>query len=254
MFATLIIIFSYLREIPWPFGRRQSTSANSATNRPINTEAKVLYTGATPDPELEPLTTIKANDPSDGVSLFVDQTLLDIDQNSSSNSSTSLVFVTASQSSIPLQHPSSSPCLQSINHPSPSTLTKQASISIHPVSNSKRALLLSNSSTDTISALCNLSASLSDSIVAAASAPSNTSTVTTTGSYPFKVRGDSTASTISTSACSEVLLPPDGRRSSEGARGIGGHRRSSGRVRRFAPRTTISSGGRRRTTGRLAPL
>lgn len=112
--------------------------------------------------------------------------------------------------------------------------------------------LLSNSSTDTISALNNLS-SHSEGGYGAAGA---TTTTTTTGSghsgvitYPFKIRGDSTASTISTSACSEVLLPPDGRRSSEGTRLVG-HRRSSGRIRRYAPRTTISSGGRRRTTGR----
>lgn len=112
--------------------------------------------------------------------------------------------------------------------------------------------LLSNSSTDTISALHNLS-SHSEGYTA------HPSVSTTTGSghssdrvitYPFKIRGDSTASTISTSACSEVLLPPDGRRSSEGAR-LMGHRRSSGRIRRYVPRTTtISSGGRRRTTGR----
>lgn len=118
--------------------------------------------------------------------------------------------------------------------------------------------LMSNSSTDTISAMNNLS-SHSESYCPPTNSGTNN---TTTGSghsgggvitYPFKIRGDSTASTISTSACSEVLLPPDGRRSSEGAR-LMGHRRSSGRIRRYVPRTTISSGGRRRTTGRYLAI
>lgn len=117
--------------------------------------------------------------------------------------------------------------------------------------------LLSNSSTDTISAFYNLSSHSEGGYGGNGTGNTISGGTTTTGSghsgvitYPFKIRGDSTASTISTSACSEVLLPPDGgRRSSEGARGLG-HRRSSGRVRRYVPRTTISSGGRRRTTGR----
>lgn len=117
--------------------------------------------------------------------------------------------------------------------------------------------LLSNSSTDTISALYNLSSHSEGGY----GGGNTVSGGTTTGSghsgvitYPFKIRGDSTASTISTSACSEVLLPPDGgRRSSEGARLLG-NRRSSGRMRRYVPRTTISSGGRRRTTGRYLSI
>ncbi|GAB0089133.1 cAMP-specific 3',5'-cyclic phosphodiesterase, isoform I [Sergentomyia squamirostris] len=74
------------------------------------------------------------------------------------------------------------------------------------------------------------------------------STVTTASGVTLSLsrRGDSTASTMSTSGTSEVLLPPDGRRSSEGARA---HRRSSGRIRRYGPRTVTASGGRRRTTG-----
>lgn len=77
------------------------------------------------------------------------------------------------------------------------------------------------------------------------------STVTTASgaTLSFSRRGDSTASTVSTSGASEVLLPPDGRRSSEGAR-VAGNRRSSGRIRRYAPRTVAAPGGRRRTTGR----
>ncbi|XP_055712686.1 cAMP-specific 3',5'-cyclic phosphodiesterase isoform X4 [Phlebotomus papatasi] len=76
------------------------------------------------------------------------------------------------------------------------------------------------------------------------------STVTTASgaTLSFSRRGDSTASTVSTSGASEVLLPPDGRRSSEGAR-VAGNRRSSGRIRRYAPRTVAAPGGRRRTTG-----
>lgn len=64
-----------------------------------------------------------------------------------------------------------------------------------------------------------------------------------------KKRGDSTASTISTSVFSEQLLS-DGRRSSEGTR-LNSHRRSSGRIRRYAPVRTTIAGARRRTTGRL---
>ncbi|XP_055683449.1 cAMP-specific 3',5'-cyclic phosphodiesterase isoform X3 [Lutzomyia longipalpis] len=76
------------------------------------------------------------------------------------------------------------------------------------------------------------------------------STVTTASgaTLSFSRRGDSTASTVSTSGASEVLLPPDGRRSSEGARVVG-NRRSSGRIRRYGPRTVAAPGGRRRTTG-----
>lgn len=78
------------------------------------------------------------------------------------------------------------------------------------------------------------------------------STITSTSIDPYphrQKRGDSTASStsISTSYCSEVLLP-DGRRSSEGTR-VGGHRKSSGRIRRYGTRIT-NVGGRRRTTGR----
>lgn len=109
--------------------------------------------------------------------------------------------------------------------------------------------LLSNSSTDTFSALNNLSSHSESASVYGGTNPTTGSGHSGVITYPFKIRGDSTASTISTSACSEVLLPPDGRRSSEGARLVG-HRRSSGRIRRYIPRTTISSGGRRRTTGR----
>lgn len=71
-----------------------------------------------------------------------------------------------------------------------------------------------------------------------------------------KKRGDSTASTISTSVFSEVQ---DGRRSSDGVRATGSqhslqqqHRRSSGRIRRFAGSRTTIAGARRRTTGRFA--
>lgn len=77
---------------------------------------------------------------------------------------------------------------------------------------------------------------------------SDSSATTTSSSGTFKRRGDSTASTISTSVFSEQQLS-DGRRSSEGTR-LNSHRRSSGRIRRYAPRTTIA-GARRRTTGRL---
>lgn len=76
------------------------------------------------------------------------------------------------------------------------------------------------------------------------------STITTASVDPAlssKRRGDSIASTISTSGCSEILQP-DGRRSSEGTRLVG-HRRSSGRIRRYGTRIS-SVGGRRRTTGR----
>lgn len=66
-----------------------------------------------------------------------------------------------------------------------------------------------------------------------------------------KRRGDSTASTISTSVfSSEQQLLSDGRRSSEGTR-LNSHRRSSGRIRRYAPARTTIAGARRRTTGRL---
>uniref|UniRef100_A0A1L8DLH8 Phosphodiesterase n=2 Tax=Nyssomyia neivai TaxID=330878 RepID=A0A1L8DLH8_9DIPT len=76
------------------------------------------------------------------------------------------------------------------------------------------------------------------------------STVTTASgaTLSFSRRGDSTASTVSTSGASEVLMPPDGRRSSEGARVVS-NRRSSGRIRRYGPRTVTAPGGRRRTTG-----
>lgn len=77
---------------------------------------------------------------------------------------------------------------------------------------------------------------------------SDSSATTTSSSGTFKRRGDSTASTISTSVFSEQQLS-EGRRSSEGTR-LNSHRRSSGRIRRYAPRTTIA-GARRRTTGRL---
>ncbi|XP_055298464.1 cAMP-specific 3',5'-cyclic phosphodiesterase isoform X8 [Sitodiplosis mosellana] len=70
-----------------------------------------------------------------------------------------------------------------------------------------------------------------------------------------KKRGDSTASTISTSVFSETVH--DGRRSSDGVRATGSqhslhqqqHRRSSGRIRRFAGSRTTIAGARRRTTG-----
>lgn len=77
---------------------------------------------------------------------------------------------------------------------------------------------------------------------------SDSSATTTSSSGTFKRRGDSTASTISTSVFSEQQQS-EGRRSSEGTR-LNSHRRSSGRIRRYAPRTTIA-GARRRTTGRL---
>lgn len=72
-----------------------------------------------------------------------------------------------------------------------------------------------------------------------------------------KKRGDSTASTISTSVFSETVQ--DGRRSSDGVRATGSqhsihqqqHRRSSGRIRRFAGSRTTIAGARRRTTGRF---
>ncbi|KAJ6638889.1 cAMP-specific 3',5'-cyclic phosphodiesterase, isoforms N/G [Pseudolycoriella hygida] len=75
---------------------------------------------------------------------------------------------------------------------------------------------------------------------------SDSSATTTSSSGTFKRRGDSTASTISTSVFSEQQQS-DGRRSSEGTR-LNSHRGSSGRIRRFPPRTTIA-GARRRTTG-----
>lgn len=73
-----------------------------------------------------------------------------------------------------------------------------------------------------------------------------------------KKRGDSTASTISTSVFSETVQ--DGRRSSDSVRAMGSqqnlqqqqHRRSSGRIRRFAGSRTTIAGARRRTTGRFA--
>lgn len=69
-----------------------------------------------------------------------------------------------------------------------------------------------------------------------------------------KRRGDSTASTISTSVFSETVQT-DGRRSSDGVRGVGQanaqQRRSSGRIRRFAGSRTTIAGARRRTTGRF---
>lgn len=69
-----------------------------------------------------------------------------------------------------------------------------------------------------------------------------------------KRRGDSTASTISTSVFSEQIQT-DGRRSSEGTRMQQQNqqaRRSSGRIRRFAGSRTTIAGARRRTTGRFA--
>lgn len=68
-----------------------------------------------------------------------------------------------------------------------------------------------------------------------------------------KKRGDSTASTISASVFSETVQT-DGRRSSDGVRAVGQqqHRRSSGRIRRFAGSRTTIAGARRRTTGRFA--
>lgn len=69
-----------------------------------------------------------------------------------------------------------------------------------------------------------------------------------------KRRGDSTASTISTSVFSETVQT-DGRRSSDGVRAVGQanaqQRRSSGRIRRFAGSRTTIAGARRRTTGRF---
>lgn len=82
----------------------------------------------------------------------------------------------------------------------------------------------------------------------------STATTTSSSGGTFisgqKRRGDSTASTISTSVfSSEQMLLSDGRRSSEGTR-ITSHRRSSGRIRRYAPARTTIAGARRRTTGR----
>lgn len=77
----------------------------------------------------------------------------------------------------------------------------------------------------------------------------------------FKRRGDSTASTISTSVFSEIGQTNDGRRSSDSTRTISTqqpnaqqqqHRRSSGRIRKFAGARTTIAGARRRTTGRFA--
>lgn len=72
-----------------------------------------------------------------------------------------------------------------------------------------------------------------------------------------KRRVDSTASTISTSVFSETVQT-DGRRSSDGTRATSQqnsqpqqHRRSSGRIRRFAGSRTTIAGARRRTTGRF---
>lgn len=79
------------------------------------------------------------------------------------------------------------------------------------------------------------------------------------GSYiGGKKRGDSTASTISTSVFSETVQ--DGRRSSDGVRATSSqhnlhqqqNRRSSGRIRRFPGSRTTIAGARRRTTGRFA--
>lgn len=77
----------------------------------------------------------------------------------------------------------------------------------------------------------------------------------------YKRRGDSTASTISTSVFSETVQT-DGRRSSEGVRATSSQnslqqqqqRRSSGRIRRYAGSRTTIAGARRRTTGRFAYL
>lgn len=78
------------------------------------------------------------------------------------------------------------------------------------------------------------------------------STITNTSVDPYslskKQRGDSIASTVSTSAGSDVLLSDGTRRCSEGTR-VGGPRRSSGRIRRYGTRIA-NVGGRRRTTGR----
>lgn len=67
-------------------------------------------------------------------------------------------------------------------------------------------------------------------------------------------RVDSTASTISTSVFSseQQLATGDDRRSSEGGTRLNQQRRSSGRIRRYAPTKTTIVGARRRTTGRLA--
>lgn len=88
----------------------------------------------------------------------------------------------------------------------------------------------------------------------------SSSGVNSSGAIYFnKRRGDSTASTTSTSVFSETAQ--DGaRRSSDGIRATGSqqnihsqqHRRSSGRIRRFAGSRTTIAGARRRTTGRFA--
>lgn len=85
----------------------------------------------------------------------------------------------------------------------------------------------------------------------------SSATTTSSSGNAGKKRGDSTASTISTSVFSETVQ--DGRRSSDGVRATGSqhslqqqHRRSSGRIRRFAGSRTTIAGARRRTTGRFA--
>lgn len=91
---------------------------------------------------------------------------------------------------------------------------------------------------------------------------SDSSATTTSSSGAFKRRGDSTASTISTSVFSEIAPNTDARRSSDSTRFIGQppnnnnanqqhHRRSSGRLRKFTGSRTTIAGARRRTTGRF---
>lgn len=81
---------------------------------------------------------------------------------------------------------------------------------------------------------------------------SATNTSSSGGTFVGKRRGDSTASTISTSVFSEQMQA-DGRRSSEGTKLQQNQqpRRSSGRIRRFAGSRTTIAGARRRTTGRF---
>lgn len=96
---------------------------------------------------------------------------------------------------------------------------------------------------------------------------SDSSATTTSSSGAFKRRGDSTASTISTSVFSEIAPNTDVRRSSDSTRFIiqqqqqqqqiqsqnnnANHRRSSGRIRKFTGSRTTIAGARRRTTGRF---
>ncbi|KAG4075689.1 hypothetical protein HA402_003514 [Bradysia odoriphaga] len=111
----------------------------------------------------------------------------------------------------------------------------------HQLSNDQQAIQSNSSATESKDKLSSLSQSRHSIF-----SRSDSSATTTSSSGTFKRRGDSTASTISTSVFSEQQLS-DGRRSSEGTR-LNSHRRSSGRIRRYAPRTTIA-GARRRTTG-----